>query len=134
MSDFLCRVMVLTCSCLLVLAGTATAETTSRETVQEEAPVAAAQDRSSESGKGFTAGARNSRGQRAGGPPSGECLPEPLDPPANGCYTCKTVIDECGISEIRCASASATSGKTFCTITYGGGTIKCEVSGSSCTP
>ncbi len=56
--------------------------------------------------------------------------PDPL--PSNGCYKCATVIQPNCPPEIRCVAAT-TNGKKFCRITIGGGMIKCETTGSSCT-
>ncbi len=141
------RLLILSTLCVLVLASFVAAETTSQpgaspEPAAEDRSLAGAdQDRDTpDSPEPSTmidgvAGldSRAGGGQQNAGPPSGECLPVPPDPlPTNGCYACLTTIPECGPPEIECKQATS-HGRKFCSITVGGGSIMCQITGSSCT-
>ena len=65
--------------------------------------------------------------------PQSFCVEEPSEPlPSDACYECVAEIREGCPPTIECGVARE-SGKSFCTITIGGGEIKCETSGPSCT-
>lgn len=138
---------LLACLCLvglLIFAGAVSGETLDRATAADTSPGERAND--SEAGKepsttqdpktqllgvGFVPDINAAPGPASEAP----CIEEPVDPlPLSSCYSCITIEPAnpaCPIT-IRCGEATS-NGRRFCSITIGGGSVKCETTGAHCT-
>ena len=115
---------------IFILAGSATAETTTSSEASssvDSLAVSSAPEHSPADSQ------KMKEDEEAGSLRLPECLEEqPEALPTSGCYSCETIIRPGCPPSIKCIESSS-SGKTFCSITIGGGVIKCETSGPSCT-
>ena len=118
--------------CTLVIVGVAIAEVGEKNPADEAASESKGTIRSDDdvSPMGSRAPVKKGAGEQ-----NSLCVEEPAEPlPSSSCYRCFASIPtnpNCP-AIIKCVEATQ-SGKSFCSITWGGGEIKCETSGPACT-